>query len=247
MLVHAGRDGYLWTLERRADGIGFIDAKPYVAQNVYTGIDPGTGRPSYDEARIPRIGQRTEFCPSIWGGKDWPPAAYSPATGYLYIPANENLCGAITGEAAKYRPGELYLGVPLTKLEVVPTPAALEHIGELQAWDLATGERAWTVAFKSHNWGPVLATAGGLVFAGGTNDRYFRAFDARSGKLLWQQRTNSGVVGMPSSYAVDGRQYIAVQSGWGVDAQRKQDFLDKAFGRKTHVPQGGVLWVFALP
>ncbi len=246
-LVHAGRDGYLWTLERRDDGIGFLDAKPYVTQNVYTGIDPKTGRPGYDEARVPRVGQRTEFCPSIWGGKDWPPAAYSPQTGLLYIPANENLCGAITGETAKYRPGELYMGVPLTKLEVLPTAAAKEHIGELQAWDLATGKRAWKVDFKSHNWGPVLATGGGLVFAGGTNDRYFRAFDARSGKQLWQQRTNSGVVGMPASYAIDGRQYIAVQSGWGVDAQRKQDFLDKAFGTKTQVPQGGVLWVFALP
>jgi alcohol dehydrogenase (cytochrome c) len=246
-LVHAGRDGYLWTLERRADGIGFVDARPYVAQNVYTGIDPKTGRPSYDDARVPRVGQRTEFCPSIWGGKDWPPAAYSPQTGLLYIPANENLCGAITGESAKYRPGELYMGVPLTKLEVLPTAAAKEHIGELQAWDLATGKRAWKVDFKSHNWGPVLATGGGLVFAGGTNDRNFRAFDARSGKLLWQQRTNSGVVGMPASYALDDRQYIAVQSGWGVDAQRKQDFLDKAFGTKTRVPQGGVLWVFALP
>jgi len=246
-LVHAGRDGYLWTLERRDDGIGFLDAKPYVTQNVYTGIDPKTGRPDYDEARVPRIGQRTEFCPSIWGGKDWPPAAYSPQTGLLYIPANENLCGAITGEPAKYRPGELYMGVPLSKLEVLPTAAAKEHIGELQAWDPATGKRAWKVDFKSHNWGPVLATGGGLVFAGGTNDRCFRAFDARSGKQLWQQRTNSGVVGMPASYAIDGRQYIAVQSGWGVDAQRKQDFLDKAFGTKTHVPQGGVLWVFALP
>ena len=84
------------------------------------------------------------------------------------------------------------------------------------------------------------------MFSGGTNDRYFRAFDATNGKVLWQQRTNSGVVGVPTTYAVDGVQYVAVQSGWGVDAQRKQEFLDKAFGTKTHVPQGGVLWVFAL-
>jgi alcohol dehydrogenase (cytochrome c) len=84
------------------------------------------------------------------------------------------------------------------------------------------------------------------VFQGGTNDRYFRAFDDKKGKLLWQQRTNSGVTGVPSSYEIDGVQYIAVQSGWGVDAQRKQELLDKAFGTKTVVPQGGVLWVFAL-
>lgn len=245
-LVHAGRDGYLWVLERGADRIGFVDARPYVKQNVYTAIDPKTGRPSYDDTKIARTGQRATFCPSFWGGKDWPPAAYDPDTGYLFIPANDNLCAALTGEPVKYRPGELYMGVSLAKMEVTPTDAARDHIGELQAWDLAKGEKVWTTTFKSHNWGPVLSTGGGLVFSGGTNDRYFRAFEARTGKVLWQQRTNSGVVGVPVSYAVDGRQYIAVQSGWGVDAQRKQEFLDKAFGTKTHVPQGGVLWVFGL-
>ncbi len=246
-LVHAGRDGYLWLLERSPDAIRYVTAQPYVHQNVFTSLDPETGRPSYDPTKVPRTGQRTEFCPSIWGGKDWPPAAYSPDTGFIYIPANENLCSALTGEPAKYRAGELYMGVPFAKVEVIPTAAAREHIGELQAWDLATGKRAWTVKFKSHNWGPVLATGGGLVFSGGTNDRYFRAYDAKSGKILWQQRTSSGVVGVPTSYAVDGVQYIAVQSGWGVDAQRKQDFLDQAFGTHTQVPQGGALWVFALP
>ncbi|MGR8918686.1 MAG: outer membrane protein assembly factor BamB family protein, partial [Gammaproteobacteria bacterium] len=246
-LLHAGRNGYLWLLERSAQAIRFVDATPYVYQNVFTAIDPETGRPSYDPARIPRTGERTEFCPSFWGGKDWPPSAYSPATGYLYIPANENLCSAITGKPAKYRPGELYIGASLADLEVFPREGAREHIGELQAWDLDTGKRVWTRTFKSHNWGPVLATAGGLVFSGGTNDRLFRAFDAATGETLWQQKTSSGVVGVPVSYAVDGRQYVAVQSGWGVDAQRKQDYLNKAFGTRVTVPQGGVLWVFALP
>jgi len=246
-LIHEGRSGYLWMLERTDKGIGYLDAKPFVKQNVFTSIDAKTGRPSYDPARIPHTGKRVEFCPSFWGGKDWPPSAYSPQTGYLYLPANENLCSALTGEPVKYVPGQLYMGVPIPKMEVFPTPEAKDHIGELQAWDLAAGKKVWTTTFKSHNWGPVLATGGGLVFSGGTNDRNFRAFDAKTGKILWQQRTNSGVVGIPVSYAIDGKQYIAVQSGWGVDAQRKQDFLDKAFGTKTNVPQGGVLWVFGLP
>lgn len=246
-LIHEGRSGYLWMLERTDQGIGYLDAKPFVKQNVFTSIDAKTGRPTYDPARIPRTGKRVEFCPSFWGGKDWPPSAYSPQTGYLYLPANENLCSALTGEPVKYVPGQLYMGVPIPKMEVFPTPEAKDHIGELQAWDLAAGKKVWTTTFKSHNWGPVLATGGGLVFSGGTNDRNFRAFDAKTGKILWQQRTNSGVVGIPVSFAIDGKQYIAVQSGWGVDAQRKQDFLDKAFGTKTNVPQGGVLWVFGLP
>jgi len=245
-LVHAGRDGYLWTLERKPDALAFIDARPYVKQNVYSAIDPTTGRPSYVETRVPKLGERVEYCPSLWGGKDWPPVAYSPQTGYLYIPANENLCGAVKGEPVEYRAGEMYMGVKIENIEVRPTPEAKDHIGELQAWDLASGKRVWTNKFASHNWGPVLATAGDLVFSGGTNDRQFRAFDARTGDLLWQQGTNSGVVGVPISYEVEGRQYIAVQSGWGVDAERKQQVLNQHLGTRVQVPQGGVLWVFGL-
>jgi hypothetical protein len=62
----------------------------------------------------------------------------------------------------------------------------------------------------------------------------------------WEFKTNSGVTGVPSSFAVDGTQYVAVQSGWGVDAQRMQARLDTFLGTKTEVPQGGVVWVFAL-
>ncbi|MGR8950745.1 MAG: outer membrane protein assembly factor BamB family protein, partial [Gammaproteobacteria bacterium] len=90
-LVHAGRNGYLWTLARHGETIGFVSAEPYVRQNVFSAIDPKTGRPSYHEDKIPGTGKRADFCPSIWGGKDWPPEAYSPKTGLLYIPVNENL------------------------------------------------------------------------------------------------------------------------------------------------------------
>jgi len=245
-LVHAARDGYLWLLERSANKISYVHAEPFVHQNVFTKLDPETGRPTYDPQRIFGVGRRAEFCPSVWGGKDWPPAAYNPKTGYLYIPANENLCGALTGKQETYQPGQLYIGVDFSAIELLPSAEAKDHIGELQAWDLNAGKKVWTAKFKSHNWGPVLTTGGRLVFLGGTNDRYFHAFDAKTGKLLWQQRTNSGITGVPTSYEIDGVQYIAVQSGWGVDAQRKQELLDKAFGTQTFVPQGGVLWVFAL-
>ena len=68
-LVHAGRDGYLWLLERGADTITFVDGQPFVRQNVFTRLDPKTGRPEYDPDKIPDIGKRAEFCPSVWGGK----------------------------------------------------------------------------------------------------------------------------------------------------------------------------------
>jgi len=93
----------------------------------------------------------------------------------------------------------------------------------------------------------VLATGGGLLFAGGTNDRMFRAFDAKTGKILWEHPTASGVNGVPVSFKVDGKQYIAVQSGWGVDAARMQGRLNLLFpGKYPEVPQGGSIWVFAV-
>ena len=241
-LVHPGRNGYLWLLERSADAISFVDAWPYVRQNVFINIDPETGRPTYDQLRKPSTGFQADFCPSLWGGKDWPPAAYNPGTGLLYIPANENLCGSIEGREVEYRPGRAFIGAD-TDLTVWP---GAEHIGELQAWNIDTGEEVWTREFDSPNWGPVMTTAGNLVFMGGTSDRYFRAFDARTGDQLWQQRTNSGVIGVPSSYMVDGVQYIAVQSGFGVDAASMQRRVDADRGTETFVPQGGVIWVFAL-
>ncbi len=245
-LVHAGRNGYLWLLDRAARAIRFVDAQPFVRQNVFTSIDPKTGRPTYDKERVPVLGKLVEFCPSLWGGKTWPPSAYNPNTGLLYIPANENLCSSYTASPVQYRPGELYMGMGLLDIKVYPHKNS-DHVGELQAWDLATGERKWTAKFPQQLWGPVLTTAGGLVFAGGTNDRYFRAFDANSGEILWKQRTNSGITGVPTSFAVDGVQYIAVQSGWGVDGARGQAMLNDSMGTDIHVPQGGVLWVFALP
>jgi alcohol dehydrogenase (cytochrome c) len=242
-LVHAGRNGYLWILEPTADGISFVDAWPYVYQDVFTSIDPQTGRPTYDPDKIPGTSSPATYCPSLSGGNNWPPAAYSPQTGYLYIPANENLCTTLEGEEeVVYRPGQLFMGVDIG----LNVRDGADHIGELQAWNLSTGERAWTHEYELNNWGPVLATAGGLLFTGGTPDRYFRAFDAATGEVLWQQRTSSGVTGIPSTYVVDGVQYVAVQSGWGVDAQRMLGRIDADLGIATAVPQGGSLWVFAL-
>jgi alcohol dehydrogenase (cytochrome c) len=246
-LVHPARNGYLWLLERQQDAIKFIDARPYVKQEVFTAIDPLTGRPSWDESKKPATGKTVTFCPSHWGGKDWPPAAWNPKTRLLYIPAQENLCSTLAGEEKRpvHEPGKRFYGVDVTKTRVFKRPGA-DHVGELQAWNLDTGKKVWTFEYPHINWGPVLTTGGGLVFAGGSSDRMFRAFDAKSGKVLWEFRANSGITAVPVSYMVDGVQYIAVQAGWGVDAQKMVARLDQTMGTSTYVPQGGVIWVFAV-
>jgi alcohol dehydrogenase (cytochrome c) len=249
--IHAGRNGYLWMLERKTDGkIGFIDALPYVHNDVFTSIDKVTGRPSYNESRKPGMGKSVGFCPSLWGGKDWPPEAWNPKTGLFYIPANNNLCAELpAAEPTKYKKGDLYIGYPIEgvlgslRYKDGKKPGT---IGELQAWDLKTGKLAWVHKFDTHLWAPLLTTGGNLLFAGGTNDRQFRAFDASTGKILWQHAMPSGVTAVPTSFEVGGEQYVAVQAGWGVDAQRMQSGIDSLTGQPQLVPQGGTVMVFKL-
>ena len=243
-LIDVARDGYLWFLERTDGRINFVEGMPYVKQNVFKSLDPKTGRPEVDPARKPGTGKLAEHCPSLWGGKNWPPIAFSPKTRMIYIPANENLCGTSIGEKIPYTAGSRYTGAT-TGFSIAP---GADHIGEVQAWHVDTGKRVWTHTYaKSQNWGPMLATAGGLVISGGTNDRLFHAFNASNGKLLWEFPTNSGITSQPSSFMVDGKQYIAVQSGWGVDARGMQTRLNAASpGNFPDVPEGGAIWVFAV-
>jgi alcohol dehydrogenase (cytochrome c) len=243
-LIDVARDGYLWMLERTADKINFVAGEPFVYHDVFKGLDPKTGHPIVADEHKPGTGKLAAFCPGTWGGKDWPPAAYSPKTRLLYIPANENLCATLIGRPVTYTAGQPFTGVTST----LYLRKGADHIGELQAWDVDTGKKVWTHNFgMSHTWGPVLVTAGNVVFAGGTNDRKFRAFDATNGKVLFETATPSGVNGVPSSFSVDGKQYVAVQTGWGVDAARIQSRLNLVRpGQYPDVPQGGAIMVYAV-
>jgi alcohol dehydrogenase (cytochrome c) len=164
----------------------------------------------------------------------------------IYVPVNNNLCGTMTGVPVTYERGKGYAGFQSGPSFLAP---GAKHIGEVQAWNVDTGARAWTHNYpKSANWGSMLTTAGGLVFTGGTADRMLHAFDAASGKLLWEFQVNSAIVAPPTSFMVDGKQYIAVESGWGGDAagdQRAQERLIP--GDYEPIPLGGMIWVFALP
>ncbi len=243
-LIDVARDGYVWFLERSNGPIGFVEGTPFVKQNVFKSVDPKTGRPDVDPDHKPGTGKRATFCPSLWGGKNWPPVAFSPKTRLLYIPANENLCETMTGAPVSYSAGQRYVGATYT----FSIAEGADHVGEVQAWNVDTGKRVWTHTYAtSPNWGPMLATGGGLVFSGGTNDREFHAFDAKSGKLLWKFPTNSGIIGQPTSFLAGGRQYVAVQSGWGVDSQGMETQLNALRpGDFPEVPEGGAIWVFAI-
>jgi alcohol dehydrogenase (cytochrome c) len=248
-LIDVARDGYLWFIDRSVvsrDGrMKFVEGKPFVTQNVFKSLDPETGRPNVDPDHKPGTGKHAEFCPGLHGGKNWPPIAFSPKTRMIYVPANNNICGASTGVKAEYVAGRGYTGVQMGS---APSPAGADHFGEVQAWNVDTGQRVWTHNYPtSPNWGGMLATASGLVFSGGTNDRKIHAFDATSGKLLWESPTSSGILAPPTTFMLDGKEYIAVLSGWGGDSAGMQNQLNGMFpGQYPAVPEGGSVWVFAV-
>ncbi|SNR69975.1 PQQ-dependent dehydrogenase, methanol/ethanol family [Paracoccus sediminis] len=244
LAVKFARNGYVYKLRRDdAGSLSFVEGTNYVFQNAFDGLDPETGRAIVNEENRPKLGERAEFCPSAWGGRDYPYDAYNPDLGYIFVPVNENHCGAMEAAEVEYEPGVLFLG---SGLEMTPTEAAKDHIGAVQAWDVRTMEKVWQTNFKSPMWGPMLSTGGGVIFSGGTNDAEFRAFDAKTGEILWNKRLDGGIMSPPISFEMDGKQHIAVLTGWGVDGGRFQGFIDAAWGTETVTPQGGTLYVFAL-
>jgi alcohol dehydrogenase (cytochrome c) len=243
-LVDVARDGYVWFLDR-ADRIRFVEAKPYVYQNVFKSIDPVSGRPDVDPDHKPGTGKRADFCPGSHGGKTWPPIAFSPRTRMIYIPANNNY--AAPTWARKWntnRAGASWVS-PGAALSLFP---ARTISAKCRRGTWTRGQKVWTHNYeKSPNWGSMMASAGGLVFSEGTIDRKLHAFDATTGKLLWEYPTNSGILAPPTSFLVDGKQYIAIESGWGGDSRGDQNTLNRLFpGDFPEVPEGGAVWVFGL-
>ena len=242
-LVNFTRSGYLYFLERTNGKIKFIEGKPYVKQNIFKSLDPKTGRPEVDPDHRAAIGKLAAFCPSWHGGKNWEPGAFNPKTRMVYIPTQENLCAVMIARVLDGAGGRR--AGTVNQMYIAP---GADHISEVQAWNVDTGKKAWSHDFKdSPNWGPILTTGGGLVFSGGTNDRMFRAYDATTGAVLWEYPTNSGVYAPPSSFMVDGQQYVAVVSGWGQDARSMESRINGvSLGHYPDVPEGGVIWVFAV-
>ncbi|MEG6507391.1 PQQ-dependent dehydrogenase, methanol/ethanol family [Methyloligella sp. 2.7D] len=247
-LITAQRNGYLYWLNREPDGkITYDHAVPYVKNTVFKTLDPKTGRPTYNEEAKVGTGKTATYCPSLWGGKDWFYQAYNPKTKMLYIPFNDNHCMTLTGLVQPIIPGQWSAGVDINKLDL-KADKDFPYIGGIQAWNINDRKQVWKDTYKkSWNFGSILTTAGDVIFAGGTNDRKFRAYDAKSGDLLWEFPTPSGIISPPSSFEIDGKQYIAVVSGYGVDAQWIQSKMAVQDGWEPEVPEGGSVWVFALP
>jgi PQQ-dependent dehydrogenase (methanol/ethanol family) len=253
VLIRPERNGYIYVLDRETGAV--LSADPFVHVNTTHGIDLKSGRPIENQEKAPSLGVAArQVCPASPGAKDWQPSAYSPRTGYLYVPAN-NLCMDFEAVEANYIAGTPYVGA---NVRMYAGPGG--HRGELIAWDPIARRKVWSLTESFPIWSGVLVTGGDVAFYG-SMDGWFKAVDARTGKLLWRYKTASGIVGPPMTYrGPDGRQYVAVLSGIGgwsgaivagdLDARDPTAALGFV-GAMADLPaatsKGGVLYIFGLP
>jgi alcohol dehydrogenase (cytochrome c) len=209
LLIHPGRSGFVFVLDRESGEL--LSAEAFQPTNWATSFDLKSGKANEDPTKRTHYGSVTSgICPSSTGAKEFVPSSFSPRTGLLYIPAH-NTCMDYEGVEANYIAGTPYLGADV---KMYPGPGGYQ--GELVAWDVAHAKKVWGVKEAVLPvYSGVLTTGGDLVFYG-TMDGWFRALDARTGTVLWQFHTGSGIVGDPVSFlGPDGKQYVAVYSGVG--------------------------------
>ena len=252
VLVHPERNGYLYILDRTTGEV--LSATPFVHITSSTGVDLKSGKLVEVAEKKPGVGSVTrDICPAAPGAKDWQPSSFSAQTGLLYLPHN-NLCMDFEGMEVSYIAGTPYVGA-----NVVYKPGPGGNQGALTAWDPVAGKAVWTIPEKYPAWSGTIATAGGVVFYG-TMEGWFKAVDARTGAVLWQFKTGSGIVGQPITYrGPDGHQYVAVFSGVGGwpgavvvnDLDTSDDTAALGWGLtmrdlKKDTAKGGTLYVFTV-
>lgn len=255
VLVHPGRDGFMFVIDRATGQI--YSADKYDTQTSILSYDINKGRPNYNPALKPLLGKNVSgICPASPGAKDWQPTAYSPQTKLLYIP-HQHLCMDYKASQAAYIPGTPYVGATVN---MYAGPG--NYRGEFAAWNVTGRKKVWAIHEKFPVWTGTMVTAGNIAVYG-TMDRWFKVVDATNGKLLYKFQGPSGFIGQPITYqGNDGRQYIALLSGVGgwagalalagadLDPRVRNGALGYT-GAVNDLPAvtsgGGTLLVFALP
>jgi alcohol dehydrogenase (cytochrome c) len=254
LLVHFGRNGFAYTLDRTTGQV--LVAEKFVFVNWASRIDLATGLPVEDPAKRTHEGVVVrDICPAAPGGKDQQPAAFSPRTSLFYVPSN-NLCMDYEALKVLFFQGAPFVGAMVT-MKAGPGTGTR---GEFLAWDPVAGKKVWGIKERFPVWSGVLATAGDVVFYG-TLDRFFKAVDARTGQVLFQTQLESGIIGNAMTFlGPDGRQRVAVYSGpggWAAGVVPGHLATDDpyaglgAVGAMADLPQftppGGAVHVFKLP
>ncbi len=221
------------------DGGRYLFSIDLGLQNFITAIDPRTGAKTIDPKLVPSREEAIVVCPHAGGAKSWVPGAINPATRVLFVPLVES-CMDLTPVPLEQR-GSLSTGVRWT---IRARPDSDGRYGRIQAIDLVTRETLWTQRQRAPQTTGVLATAGGLVFAGSL-DRVLTAYDEATGEALWQAKLSDVPSSSPISYAVDGKQYVAMTVGHGSAHALTFPMLTPEID--LPVVRSASIWVFAAP
>ena len=226
-LFTIGKVGILWKLDRETGK--YIDSTQTVFQNVFTSIDPKTGRPTYRKDVVQqKSDQWLSSCPGPEGGHNWQAMSYHQPTDALVIPLSQS-CVLMLGNGS-----QVYY----------ESPGVGGNIGRLSAYRAADLKPLWTFQQRAPFLTSVVSTAGNLAFVGDF-DRVFRAVDVRNGQTLWKTRLGTTVQGFPVSFSADGKQYIAVTTALGGGSPQLKP---GTMLTEVHRPVTGyAVYVFGLP
>jgi alcohol dehydrogenase (cytochrome c) len=237
-VITSGKEGWFDVLD--ASTGRYLRSFDMGMQNFITGVDPGTGVKSIDPKMLPGgLDHVITICPFGGGGRNWMPTSHDVERGALYVVAVD-ACMALT-PVAKGERGFLSTGVSPS---ISPPPGSDGRYGLLQAIDTRTGKTLWKARQRAPQTTGVLATAGGLIFAGAL-DRRFSAYDADTGDKLWSVGLPEVPNGTPISYSIKGRQYVVFIAGYGSPSTNTWPGLVPEI---TLPPvRSSAVFVFALP
>ena len=230
VIMQAPKNGFFYVLDRATGEL--LAADPYVEVNWATHVDLKTGRP----VEVPGAAYKdkgTYIRPGPLGGHNWQAMSFSPMTGLVYIPAQDNgryyeqPSGPVTFTPNQYNLGLGAIGRNVDRYDI-------PYKGRLLAWDPVARKPRWTVEYGNYWNGGTLATAGNLVFQG-TAAGDFIAYRATDGTKLWSSWATTGIVAPPITYAIDGKQYVSVMAGWGGAFSKKA----RSYGRLLTYAIGG--------
>jgi alcohol dehydrogenase (cytochrome c) len=202
LVAQANRNAFYYVLDRVTGE--FLLGVPYVKQTWASGLD-ARGRPLVLPGTAP-TDKGVVVYPGLSGGTNWFSPAYDPQTGLFYVQAHEGFAQTFFKRRSPFKPGGHFEGGVTRDMEGV------EHHGVVKAIEAVTGKVAWEFPLHSPPSGGVLSTAGGLVWSGNREGTFF-ALDARSGRPLWRFQTGGGISAAAVSFAVDGKQHVAIAAG----------------------------------
>ena len=239
LVFSLGKYGILWKNDRVTGE--FKGYKETVFQNAFTDIDAVTGRVTYrEDIQNAKLNEWTSACPSSAGGKDWHSMTYHEPSGLMIAPLSQTCLENAAREVALVQGG----GGLAASRKFFEMPGTDGNLGKIGAYNVDTMEEVWSHQQRASFHTGTMSTAGDLVFVGDL-DRRFKALNARTGKLLWETRLGTSVQGHPVSFAIDGKQYIAVTSAVGGTSPRTVP--DVIATEITYPRWGNALYVFSLP